>query len=130
MREHAKNSGWLLTEAAVVLAVMVVLFMAMVSAMAACRHLNWLLLTRQQCHSAARAQFDSIAATGRPMDTEHIRRLWPHVTVSADVHDGQGQWLGLKCCVVTATARAHKRDIEIRLCRYYLPAGEPDHAQP
>ena len=128
MREHGKNGGWLLTEAAVVLAVMVVIFMALVSAMATCRHLNWLLLTRQQCLSAARAQLDSVVATGKPIDEPTIERLWPGLRVSADIRPGEGEWRGLTYCVVTATARVRKRDVEIRLCRYYMPAGESHDA--
>ncbi|MBE0534962.1 MAG: hypothetical protein IH624_04770 [Phycisphaerae bacterium] len=130
MSTHRKNGGWLLTEAVVVLAVMVVFFTALVSATATCRHLNWLLLIRQQCLSAARAQLDSVVATGRPMNAGDIRRLWPGLTVSSDIHDGRGQWEGLKCCVVTASARVRKRDVEIRLCRYYRPVQELYDAQP
>jgi hypothetical protein len=127
MREYKRQRGWLLTEAAVVLAVIMVLSMAIVSAAGMCRHLNWILLIRQQCLSAARAQIDSLTATGGLLDDEQVRRLWPGISVSVVFQDGREQWQGLRCCVVTASAKGRKRDIEVRLCRYFVSDREVPH---
>ncbi len=124
MTRHRKNNGWLLTEVAVTLFVLASFFMVMISATATFGRFNWLLLNKQRCMAAARAQVDSVVSTGRALKDEDFKRLWPRLEVAVDIRDGAGDWKGLKLCVVTTRAKARKRYIEIRLSQYYRPAGE------
>ncbi len=124
MTRHRKNNGWLLTEIAVTLFVLASFFMVMISATATFGRFNRLLLNKQRCLAAARAQVDSVVFTGRALKAEDFKRLWPRLEVDVDIRDGAGDWKGLKLCVVTTSVKARKRNIEIRLSQYYPPDGE------
>ena len=124
MIRHKKNNGWLLTEIAVTLFVLASFFMVMISATATFGRFNWLLLNKQRCVAAARAQIDSVVSTGRALKDEDFKRLWPRMEVDVDIRDGAGDWKGLKLCVVTTSVKARKRNIEIRLSQYYRPEGK------
>ncbi len=124
MIRHKMNNGWLLTEIAVALFVVASFFMVMISATATFGRFNWLLLNKQRCVAAARAQVDSVVSTGRALKDEDFKRLWPRMEVDVDIRDGAGDWKGLKLCVVTTSVKARKRNIEIRLSQYYRPEGK------
>ena len=124
MCKYKKNNGWLMTETAVVLFLTAVFSIALISAMATFRKLNYNLLKKQQCLAAGRAQLESVIATGQTIDDEDFKRLWPDVEVAVDRQGGQGDWTGLDLCIVTTKARVRKRYVEIQLCRYYLPSRE------
>ncbi len=124
MTIRRKNNGWLLTEIAVTLFVVASFFMVMISATATFGRFNWLLLNKQRCLAAARAQVDSVVSTGRALKAEDFKRLWPSLEVAVEIRDGAGDWKGLNLCVVTTRAKARKRYIEIRLSQYYRPEGK------
>jgi len=113
-----------LTEIAVTLFVLTSFFMVMISATATFGRFNWLLLNKQRCVEAARAQVDSVVSTGKVLKDEDFKRLWPRLEVAVDIRDGAGDWKGLKLCVVTTSVKARKRNIEIRLSQYYRPEGK------
>lgn len=124
MTRHRKNNGWLLTEIAVTLFVLASFFMVMISATATFGRFNRLLLDKQRCVAAARAQVDSVVSTGQALKAEDFKRLWPRLEVDVDIRDGAGDWKGLKLCVVTTRAKVRKRYIEIQLSQYYRPEGK------
>jgi hypothetical protein len=76
--------------------------------------------TRQRCTAAARAQLDSLVATGRPIEPQALKRLWPEAEVAVNVKPGAPPWEGLKLVEVTATAPAGARLVKVRLVRYVL----------
>lgn len=119
MYRRKRNNGWILTEVAVVLFLMIVFFISMISATATFKHLNFLTLKKQQCLAAGRAQLDSIVATGKPIEEKDFKRLWPDIEVVIDRNPAQGDWEGLSCCVVVTKTKVRKRYIETKLCRYY-----------
>jgi hypothetical protein len=69
---------------------------------------------RQRCLAAATAELDSITATGSPIGTQDLERLWPHVAVSVDRAPADGPWVGLELIKVTASAG----QVKVRLVRY------------
>jgi type II secretory pathway pseudopilin PulG len=81
---------------------------------------NRYLWTRQRCTAAARAQLDSVVATGRPIEPQELKRLWPEAEVTVDVTPGAPPWEGLQRVAVTATAPAGAREVKVRLVRYLL----------
>ena len=74
--------------------------------------------TRQRCTAAAEAQLESVAATGRQIEPEELKRLWPGVDVSVDRSAGAAPWEDLDLVQVTATAQAGPRKITVHLARY------------
>ena len=76
---------------------------------------------RQRCLAAAQAQVDSLAARAVALDTKTCRRLWPEVDITIDKQPGSGQWEGLECIEVTATAPAGRRRTAVKLVRYLRP---------
>lgn len=76
---------------------------------------------RQRCLAAAQAQIDSLAARAVALDTETCRRLWPEVQIVVEKQPASGQWEGLECIQVTATAPAGRRQTAVKLVRYIQP---------
>jgi len=77
-------------------------------------HRQWM---RQRCTAAALAQLDSLTATGRCIDPQQLKRLWPNVKVSVTQAPAGPPWEGLELVQVTAVSRR----VTVRLARY-LPA--------
>ena len=82
------------------------------------RNFNGYQLVRQKCISAAQAQLDSIAVTGRQIPREDYEKLWPEITYSIGITDGNDQWTGLKLVSVKTSGRSYRREITINLSRY------------
>jgi type II secretory pathway pseudopilin PulG len=80
---------------------------------------------RQRCTAAAEAQLDSLAATGKRIETQEMQRLWPGVTVALERTAGAGPWEGLELVQVTATAQPGPHGVIVRLARYVEAASVP-----
>ena len=83
------------------------------------RRLNNYQLVRQRCVSAARAELESIAITGKAINESDFKRLWPKMSVSIEQSQGSGQWEGMQLVRVTTSAESSKNNVEIRLSRYF-----------
>jgi len=78
--------------------------------------------TRQRCTAAAVAQLDSLTATGRPIEPEQVKRLWPKVETTIETTPGQGPWQGLEQVRVTAVGSLPgTRQVTVCLTRYIRP---------
>ena len=86
------------------------------------RKFNGHQLVRQKCISAAQAQLDSIAVTGRQIAVEDFERLWPGITYSIEITGGNDRWTGLKLVSVKTAGRSYRSEITINLSRY-IKAG-------
>ena len=78
---------------------------------------------RQRCTAAAQAQLDSIAATGRPIEPQELKRLWAGVDVATDRTPGVAPWDGLESIRVTASAQAGSKKVTVHLARYVGPTS-------
>lgn len=87
------------------------------------RKFNSRQLVRQKCISAAQAQLDSIAVTGRQIAEEDFERLWPGITYFVEIADGNDQWTGLKLVGVKTAGRSYRREVKISLSRYVKSGG-------
>jgi len=121
-----KRSAFILMELVVSLVLLEMLLAGVSNAVAITGEFNRCQLVRQQCLSAAQAQLDSLAATGKAMDESVFVSVWPKLTSSVEQSDGEGDWAGLRKVSVTVTGvvsgGAQSREIRVTLCRY-LPAG-------
>jgi len=121
MSKEIKYSGFLMTELIVAMTVLIVILACIALSLRAFRKINNYQLTRQQCISAAQAQLDCIAASGRPIDEQDLKRLWPKISIEIKQSDGINQWQGLKLVKVKATAKADNKGVSIELTRYFAP---------
>lgn len=122
--DHRRRSGgWLVTELLVGLSLIGLILAALAAARYQARELHGLHLLKQRCVSAARAQIDSIAATGRALPDAEVRRLWPGVKVAVERAAGEGDWAGLTRVSVTASARRSDRAVRVVLGRYVAGKG-------
>ena len=80
--------------------------------------LNHYHLTTQHCIAAAQAQLDSITATGKPIPSEDLQRLWPKIAISMENTPGTGQWEGMKLTKVTAVGQSYRTNVKVQLSRY------------
>jgi len=119
-RENKKCSGYLLTELIVALTILGMLFIVLASSLYGFAKFNRYQLVRQRCISAAQAQLDSIAVTGKPIPDQDFKRLWPRLTVSVHQSPGTGQWEGMKLVSVTARGGSFNKEVEVQLHRYIL----------
>lgn len=124
-----RPGGWILTEVVISISLLTVLLLGFSLSQQATARLNAVELTRQKCIAAAGAQLDSLQATGRPVATDELARLWPTVRTQLAITPGQGQWQGLTLATVIATAeaRAGHPEVKVELARYYARKVE---AQP
>ena len=106
------------TDIAVSLGVLGIILAGLAVSLAGFRTFNHYQLTRQRCMAAAQAQLDSIAATGKPIDDEDFRRLWPKLSVSIDRAPGTGQWRNLELVEATATGISLGKQVKVKLSRY------------
>jgi type II secretory pathway pseudopilin PulG len=119
-RKNKKYGGFLLPELAISVSLLGVLLTLLAISLNSFRRFNHYQLVRQRCVSAAQAQLDSIAVTGKAIDEEDFKRLWPKLSVSIQKSAGSGQWEGLKLIQVKAKAKSFNRDVKVELSRYIL----------
>ncbi len=124
MSKRNKYNGFLITEMIVGMSVLVVILGFVALAVSTFRAINTRQLVRQQCISAAQAQLDSIAAVGRPLDDDDLKRLWPKVTLQTEISDGTGTWQGMKLFKVKASAKAGHKDVFVELAEFFAPERE------
>ncbi len=119
-----KYNGYLITELMVALIVLGIILGCMALSMKVFKKLNSYQLIRQQCISAAQAQLDCIVVTGRPIDNEDFKSLWPKIDFQVEQSDGNGLWQGLKLIKVKTSAKADNKAVSVELARYFSPQGE------
>jgi type II secretory pathway pseudopilin PulG len=124
MSKNTRHNGFLMTELMVAMIVLGIILLCLALSLRAFGQINNYQLTRQQCISAAQAELDSIAVTGRPLDEQDLKRLWPKMSVEIKQLDGVNQWQGLKLIKVKAAAKAGGKDVSIELAGYFAPAEE------
>jgi len=126
-----KRAGFLASELTVALSVLAVLLTCFALSLHGFAKFNHYQLIRQRCIAAAQAQLDSITATGKPIDQDDLKRLWPMLNVSIERSAGTGQWLGLELIEVIAQGKSFQNKVEVRLGRYVLPAqrSQPEAKQ-
>jgi type II secretory pathway pseudopilin PulG len=124
MSKNTRYNGYLLTELLVAMTVLAVILVCIALSLNAFGRINNYQLTRQQCISAAQSELDCIAATGRPIDEQDLKRLWPKMSVEIKQSDGINQWQGLKLVKVKATAKADNKNVSIELARYFASERE------
>ena len=114
-----KYRGFFFTELVVSLAILGVILAGLAMSLDGIRRFNGYQLVRQRCVSAARAELDSIAMTGKAIDESNFKRLWPKMSVSIEESEGTGQWEGMQLVRVTTSAESFNNNVEIRLGRYF-----------
>ena len=110
--------GFLLAELMVATALLGLIITGLAVSMNGFSMFNDCQWARQRCTAAAQAQLDSLAATGRLIEPQEIKRLWPGVDVSVDKSVSAAPWDELELVQVTATAQAGPRKITVHLARY------------
>lgn len=118
--KNRKYGGFLLTELIVSLIVLSALFVGLALSLHGFTKFNRYQLVRQRCIAAARAELDSITATGKPIPDEHFKQLWPKLSVSIKESAGTGQWQGTKLVEVTTNGISFRNQVKIQLSRYVL----------
>ena len=119
-----KYKGFLFAELVVSLTILGVILAGLAMSLDGIRRLNDYQLVRQRCISAARAELESIAMTGRAIEKHDFERLWPKMSVSIERSQGTGQWEGMQLVRVTTSAESPKNKVEIRLSRYFASRME------
>jgi len=117
-KKRSRCGGFLWAEMVVATALLGVVIVGLMVSMNGFALVNDCQWARQRCTAAAQAQLDSIAATGRRMEPQELKRLWPGVEVLVDQSPGTGPWDRLELIQVTATAQPGPRKITVRLARY------------
>lgn len=115
------RKGFLLAELTVSLALLGLLMAGLAVSMngfSAFNHSQWM---RQRCTAAAQAQLDSLTATGEPIETAALERLWPDLDIVVERVSGETPWEGFELVQVTATARPGAKRATVRLARYLRP---------
>lgn len=105
-------------ELSVSIAVLGLLLIAFALSLDGFRRFNDYQLVRQQCVSGAQAEIESIAVTGREIEQEDFKRLWPKLNVSIEKSEGAGQWQGMTLIAVTAKSKSFNKDVTVKLSRY------------
>ncbi len=113
-----RQKGFLSAELIVATGLLGLLVAGMAVSLGGFAAFNHYLWARQRCTAAARAQLDSLVATGRPIEPQELQRLWPEAEVAVDAKPGAPPWEGLKLVEVTATAPAGARQVKVHLVRY------------
>jgi len=115
---NKKYRGFLLTEFVCSLVVLGIILTCLALSLNGFRKFNHYQLVRQRCISAAQAELDSIAVTGREISEEDFKRLWPRLSVSVEKTGGTGHWEGLELVSVKAKGNSFNNDVEVELSRY------------
>jgi hypothetical protein len=113
-----EENGMILTELIVAMAVLALLMAGFAVALGAYSAINHFYMCKQRCIAAAQAQLDSISVTGKALDEEEFKKLWPKVELSIGKSQGIGQWQGLTLVNVTTEAKACGRTVNVELSRY------------
>ena len=124
MSKRNKHKGFLLTELIVALTVLAIILICLALSMNVFRRINNYQLVRQQCISAAQAQLDSVAAAGRLIGDDDLKRLWPKVNLQIEQSDGTDQWQGMRLVKIKASAKAGNKDVSVELAEFFAPEGE------
>jgi type II secretory pathway pseudopilin PulG len=118
-QKRIRCRGFLLAEVIVATALLGLIIAGLAVSMNGFSMFNDCQWARQRCAAAAEGQLDSLAATGRLIEPQEIKRLWPGVEVTVDKSAGVTPWDGLELIQVTATAQAGPRRITVHLARYF-----------
>lgn len=119
--KNKKNSGFLVIELTFAFTIMGLILVGLAVSLYGFGKFNRYQLVRQQCISAAQAQLDSIAVTGKPIPDDDFERLWPKLSVSIEESAGMGQWQGMKFVEVTTRGIGlREKEVKVRLSRYIL----------
>jgi type II secretory pathway pseudopilin PulG len=110
--------GFLLAELMVATALLGLIITCLAASMNGFSLVNDCQWARQRCTAAAQAQLDSLAATGRLIEPQELKRLWPGVDVTVDRSPGVVPWDALELVQVTAGAQAGPRKVTVCLARY------------
>ena len=122
-RTHA---GWLLSEAAIAMLLLAAIAAGLATVLKGAARVNHYCLVKQQCIAAAEAQLDSIAATGKAISQDDVKRLWPKIRVRLDQAAGKGQWQGLRLIEATAVGQTKRgKTVSVKMLRYVHPKEEP-----
>jgi type II secretory pathway pseudopilin PulG len=113
-----RQRGFLTAELLTAMALLAVIIAGLAVSMSGFSAFNYRQWARQRCTAAALAQLDSLTATGRPVEPQELRRLWPEVELSMSRTPAGRPWDGLELVEVTAVARP----VTVRLTRY-IPAA-------
>jgi len=117
-RTNRKYTGFMLTEMIVSAAIAGVLLIALALSLNGFARFNRYQLVNQRCIAAARAQLDSVTATGKAIGADDFQRLWPNLTVAVKNSPGAGQWRGMTLTQVTVRGESFTGEVEVRLSRY------------
>ena len=120
---HTKRSGWLTTEMVIAIGILATLISMLGVVGNAFKKMNDYRWTRHTVLTAGQAQMDAIVVTGKPIDDETFRRLWPKVQCKVDITQGTDQWFGLQKIQLDLSAKCRERIIETSMVRY-IPADK------
>lgn len=122
-KKSRKYKGLLSVEFVVAISVLATIISVLVALNVSFGKLNNNLWARHSCNNAAQAQMDAIAFTGKPIDDDKFKELWPGVTCQIETGEGAGQWQGLKRIDLTVRKKVKQKEIQVHLIRY-LPTAE------
>lgn len=119
--KNIKCGGFLVVELTFAFTLLGIILVALALSLYGFGKFNRYQLVRQQCTSAAQAELDSIAATGKAIPDEDFERLWPKLSISIEESAGTGQWRGMRFVEVTASGISlREKEVKVRLSRYIL----------
>ena len=118
IRNKRRFGGFLFAEIAVSLTVMAMLLAGIAFSLNGIAKFNHYQLVKQQCIAGAQAQLDSLTATGKQVEDEDFKRIWPQLSVSIEKSGGQGQWQGTQLVKVKTTGKYLRKQVTIELSRY------------
>jgi prepilin-type N-terminal cleavage/methylation domain-containing protein len=110
--------GFTIMELLVSISVLGILLLSFSLTLNEFRKFNRRQVVKQQCISAAQAQLDSISVTGRQISAEDFNSLWPAITCSVEITEGNDQWKGLKLASVKTAGKSFSREITVNLSRF------------
>jgi NaMN:DMB phosphoribosyltransferase len=119
-----EENGMILTELIVAMSVLALLMAGFATALGAYGAINHFYMCKQRCIAAAQAQLDSISVTGKALDEEEFKKLWPKVELSIEKSQGTGQWQSLTLVTVRTEAKTCGRTVTVELSRYI--SGSPE----
>ena len=121
IRQKRKN-GFLLAELTISISILGLLIACIAMSLNGFRRFTDYQMTRQRCIAAAQSQLDSIAATGKPIDENDFKQLWPQMAVTIEHGKDSGQWDGLAEIKVRTESKSFSKTVTIELCRYIREA--------
>ena len=124
MLNRMKNDGWITLELMTAATLLIMVMGALAFSIRDTGKYNKLQLTKQRCVSDGQAQLDSIAMTGKEIDTDRFERLWSGITYQVAKTPGKNQWENLKLVTVTTSGKSNGRQVNIELSRYMPGKGE------